>query len=69
MPMTIDTGYYVRIERDGKWQSLDIATLTDEELCAFFAGETASRCGAWAASLAGWIRDNVRELRDAEAGR
>lgn len=29
------TGFYIRFERDGKWQNLDIADLTNEEFRKF----------------------------------
>jgi len=28
----LETGYYFRVERDGKWLNLDIAEMTDEEI-------------------------------------
>ena len=31
------TGYFVRVERDGKWQSLDIAELRESEIRQLFA--------------------------------
>jgi hypothetical protein len=52
------TGYYVRIQRDGKWQALDIATLTDEELERL--EKPPEKGWPWAIALARWIRDNVK---------
>jgi hypothetical protein len=52
------TGIYVRIERDGRWQDLEIEALADPELESFFSGQD---CESWAISLVKWIRDNVRE--------
>jgi hypothetical protein len=56
------TGFYVRICRDGKWQAIDVAEMTDDELEKFFdaQGLTPERLAAWARSLAKWIRDNVK---------
>jgi len=53
------TGYFVRIERDGKWQPVEVDQMTDQELEAFFSDsrETARR---WAIVLAKWIRENVK---------
>lgn len=53
------TGAYVRIERDGKWQAVELDELTDVELEIFFRGEP--ECWKWAKFLAAWIRDNVTE--------
>lgn len=55
------TGFFVRICRDGKWQSLDVVELTDDELEKFFDAKDFSgeRLASWAKSLAKWIRDHV----------
>ncbi len=54
------TGYFVRIERDGKFQPVEVDQMTDQELEAFFSDsrETARR---WAIALAKWIRENVKD--------
>jgi predicted small metal-binding protein len=54
------TGYFVRAYRDGKWQSLEIDQLTDEERKAFAESQPA-RGWTWAHALASWIRDNVKD--------
>ncbi len=51
---------YVRIERDGKWQSVEIDQLTDAELEAF-ADMHVGDGWKWAKYLAKWIRDNIKE--------
>ena len=51
------TGYFVRVERDGKFHNLDIAELTDAELEQFFSRK--ANAERWAIALARWIRDNV----------
>ncbi len=56
------TGFFVRVCRDGKWQALDIAEMTDAELDEFFATVERMRAIAWAKSLAKWIRDNVKTV-------
>ena len=54
------TQLYVRINRDGKWQNIEIDLLTDDEL-EFFAREHQDSGWKWAKSLVKWIRDNVKE--------
>lgn len=52
------TGAYVRIEREGKWENIEIDQLTDEELDSFLPDQDPVK---WAKFLAGWIRDNILE--------
>jgi hypothetical protein len=51
------TGIYVRIKRNDRWQSLDVATLTDAELEILFVDPDV--CRKFAIGLAAWIRDHV----------
>jgi hypothetical protein len=53
-----NTGYYVKIERNGEPTTLDITELDDQELHDFFIGRKGTLCAFWAATLAAWIRDN-----------
>jgi hypothetical protein len=53
------TGYYVRVERAGRWQNLELDELTDAELEALH--KPAHLGWPFAVALAAWIRDNVRE--------
>lgn len=53
------TGIYVRIQRDGRWEPIDIAALTDAELDAFFSAADPDRSRKFALGLAKWIRDHV----------
>ena len=55
------TGAYVRVQRNGEWQNLEIDELTDQELTTFLKEQTPDRVIVWAVFLAGWIRDNVKE--------
>ncbi len=58
------TGYFVRIERDGKWQAVELDKMTDAELSTFFEGQERNNppsVRTWAIALAKWIRDNVGE--------
>jgi hypothetical protein len=54
------TGYYVRARRaTGKWESVALTELNDQELAEFFRAQGPERCLMWARALAGWIRDNI----------
>jgi len=54
------TGLFVRVERNKRWENLDIACLTNEELEEFFASiDEPLRIKNFAIALARWIRDNV----------
>jgi hypothetical protein len=58
------TGFYVRIEREGKFQPVEIDQMTDAELSKFFESQERDNppsSRAWAIALAKWIRDNVAE--------
>lgn len=60
------SGFFIRWERAGKWDSLDITELTDEELAKFFSqAPSRQRVESWAVALVGWIRDNVIEAPSA----
>lgn len=57
------TGFFVRIKRDNEWQSLDVATLTDDELEEFFSRITeVNILKNWVLVLVSWIRDNVEVI-------
>ena len=51
------TGAYVRVNREGKWQSIDIACLSDQELDEFFASDPDPK--RWAVFLSKWIRETI----------
>jgi hypothetical protein len=53
------TGYHVRMKRDGEWQNLDVAELTDAELEDWERVQSGDGW-PWAIALAKWIRDNVK---------
>jgi len=54
------TGLFLRIKRDGKWQAVDVAEMTDDELREEFnKAVTKQHLVRWIVTLAGWIRDNV----------
>ncbi len=62
---SMEIGFYFRIERNGKFQAIDICELTDDELDLILSGE---RSNQWLKAavkiLAKWIRDNVKEMPD-----
>ena len=55
------TGIFVRVQRDGKWQNLELESLTDEELDKFISTQGADGGWSWVKVLVKWIRDNVKE--------
>jgi len=55
------TGAFVRVERDGRWQNVDIDQLTDPELERFLAAQDAPSLRRWTRRLARWIRDRAQE--------
>ena len=54
------TGAYLRILRDGKWESIEFDQLTDEEMDTF-AKALPDDGWKWAKFLGSWIRDNIKE--------
>lgn len=54
------TGHTLTIQRDGTYQDLDIAELTDDELDELEARQPGAGW-QWAKFLAAWIRDHARE--------
>ena len=50
------TGIFVRVERNGKWQAIDIALCEPEELSGIFERKSPMELRAWLFSLLGWIR-------------
>ena len=54
------TGAFVRIQRNGKLQDIDIAQLTDKELDTFLLDMPALTARSWVKCLAVWVRDNVK---------
>lgn len=57
------TGIYVRVKRDGRWQNLELDTLTDAELEAWVHMQRAPGVG-WLCgrALATWIRDYLAKV-------
>jgi len=57
----MEIGAYIRIKRDGKYQPVDIAECSQEELNSF-AEECPEDGWRWAKSLVLWIQNNVKEV-------
>ncbi len=57
------TGAYVRIQKDGTWQNIEIDQLTDKELDQL-EKDYSDRGWFWAKFLAKWIREHVGETED-----
>ena len=55
----IQTGYFVRAERGGKWQSIDIIELTEPEIEKLFESNP-QKAVQFVIALVGWINDHVR---------
>ncbi len=53
------TGFYIRFKRNGKWDNLDIADLTNEEFRQFLQSHPAIESQNWALALHQWIIDRV----------
>jgi len=54
------TGIFIRFERDGKWQNLDIADMTTNEFTQFLASPgQQDRIDVWAIGLHKWIVEHV----------
>ena len=55
------TGFYVRVLRDGRWQSIEIDQLSDKELDEFISSKIEGQEDGWSwvRALAIWVRDNV----------
>jgi hypothetical protein len=64
--MSKKTGYYVRIERNNKWLSLDIAELTQEELLDFFSRMEPDKMMSWIAALLEFIHKRVIDVEELE---
>jgi hypothetical protein len=59
---------FVRLQRDGRWQDVDIDQLTDPELERFLAAQDAPSLRRWTRLLARWSRDRVQEAPPAAPG-
>lgn len=60
MSQTFKTGIYVRIQRGGRWENLDVCDLTDEELAAWASKMSTEESHKWVRGLVKWIREHVQ---------
>lgn len=61
-PKPCQSGYDVRVKRDGKWRALDLLHLSDDELLYFLKGQTSTKLMQWVAAM-------VRLVRGVEPGK
>lgn len=53
------TGCFIGIEREGRWQTVDIGDCTDTELAMFFSGYSAHELLPWTLKLASLLRERI----------
>ncbi|MCK4446556.1 MAG: hypothetical protein KAW56_05700 [Candidatus Marinimicrobia bacterium] len=60
------TGIYVRVKRNGKFESVEFELLTDKEMEEFVAIKRALKLDGWnwVIKFAKYLRDNVKPLMD-----
>lgn len=58
----MEIGFYFRIERDGKWDSYDIAELSDDELNLVLDDRNQEWLKNGMKLLVKWIKENVQDL-------
>lgn len=57
------TGFRVRFQdSDGKWRSVEIESLTDEELNAWALSLEGIHAKHWLVLMIRWIRENAKEI-------
>lgn len=57
------TGIYLRVQRDGRWLSVDIAEMTDDEIREAMAGRDARELANWVVALVGITRAALSGVR------
>lgn len=57
--MNTVTGIFMRVYRNGKWQNLDIAELTHDELTRVFEPATKERVIQFLAAVTLWMREHL----------
>jgi site-specific recombinase XerD len=62
------TGIYIRVKRDGKWQSLEIEQLSQEELVEVFKDADKERVILFFAAVTKWMREHLIEDGSADNG-
>ena len=56
------SGVYVRVQRDGKWQSVDFTDLTPDERDEFNRGKAKPDNYSWWVSLACTLADIIHDI-------
>jgi hypothetical protein len=51
------TGYFVRVKRDGRFQSLDLAMLSEAEIREVMKEKSPEALLKWIIALARWIKE------------
>lgn len=57
----MESGYYLRVERNGKWMALDISEMTEEEIKKAFIDREPDELVRWIAHLAKFIGRLIEE--------
>lgn len=57
----LEAGLYVRVQRAGKWESIDVLQLTEGEL-AWYINQHPDTGWAWFAALRKWVLANAQPL-------
>ena len=52
------TGFYIRIQRDGRWQALDIVDFTEEERATWIASLDETVAKRWLAGLIKFLAEH-----------
>jgi hypothetical protein len=60
------TGAYLRVEREGKWQNIEVEQLTEEELKEKFLKREPEELVNWMSMLCGYLRRIEPLLQDLE---
>ena len=59
------SGVFVRIQRDGKWQSIDITDLTSEEMNRYIEAHNKSKDMPFWINLSRLLGERLHEIGDA----
>lgn len=51
-------GLFVRTWHEGRWQAVELVTLTDDEVHLAIAGLERAELEQWVVALVGWVRDH-----------
>jgi hypothetical protein len=54
------TGIFVRVERGGHWENVELDQCSEAEIRQVLEGRTGAELVRWVVTLAAWIRENVQ---------